>query len=122
MTPADHLSTYAEGWTKGDSEIILSATAESFVFDDPNAGRIAKPDFAAYVADLKGIVAELRGGTPADNFMDLSEVITSETDGKLSAWCWWAIPGTDLQGSGLIKVGPEGVEFERITYYTKLPG
>jgi hypothetical protein len=39
----------------------------------------------------------------------------------LTAWCWWKILGTDIQGSGLIKVGAEGILSERITYYTLLP-
>ena len=53
--------------------------------------------------------------------MELSEVLTQEIDGVLSASCWWAFPGTDIQGSGLIKVGSDGVMSERIAYYTKLP-
>ena len=43
-----------------------------------------------------------------------------EGDG-LTASCWWAIPGTDFQGSGLIKVESDGVRSERIAYYTKHP-
>ncbi len=57
-----------------------------------------------------------------DKFMEISEVLTDEKDGILTAWCWWAIPGTNIRGSGLIKVGSEGVRSEVITYYTKLPG
>ena len=45
MSAADYLGTYAEGWTNGDSETILSSTADQFVFDDPNAGNVAKGDF-----------------------------------------------------------------------------
>ncbi len=32
-----------------------------------------------------------------------------------------SIPGTALQGAGLIKVGDNGVQSEKLTYYTKLP-
>ncbi len=39
----------------------------------------------------------------------------------VTAWCWWEVPGTELRGGGLIKVGAEGVHSEVITYYTKLP-
>jgi hypothetical protein len=53
--------------------------------------------------------------------MELSEVVTEEKEGVLTAWCWWAIPGTQIKGSGLIKVGSEGVQSEMLTYYTKLP-
>ena len=101
--------------------MILSAASESFVFDDPNAGAIAREDFAEYLAGLREVVAAARGAEPGETFMELTEVLTQEADGGLSASCWWAIPGTDLQGSGLIKVGSDGVKSERIAYYTKLP-
>ncbi len=35
---------------------------------------------------------------------------------------WWSVPGTEIKGSGLIKVGPGGVRSETITYYTALSG
>jgi hypothetical protein len=123
MNAGDYLGRYAEGWTKGDAETILSAASESFVFDDPNAGIIAREDFAEYLAGLGEAVAAARGGAGSDEtFMEISEVVTQDAGGGLTASCWWAIPGTDIQGSGLIKVGSDGVESERIAYYTKLPG
>jgi hypothetical protein len=122
MSSADHLGAYAGGWTNGDPAAILAATADGYVFDDPNAGRIAKADFDAYFAQLKDTVDAIRGGKPEKNFMDLTEVVTHEADGVVTAWCWWSIPGTDIQGSGLLKVSDDGVVSERITYYTALGG
>lgn len=122
MSSADHLGAYAGGWTNGDPAAILAATADGYVFDDPNAGRITKADFGAYFAELKNTVDAIRGGKPQTNFMDLTEVVTHEADGILTAWCWWSIPGTDIQGSGLLKVNDDGVVSERITYYTALGG
>jgi len=121
MNAGDYLGRYAEGWTKGDAEMILSAASASFTFDDPNAGTIAREDFTEYLAGLRDVVAAARGGEVGESFMELTEVLTQETDGVLSASCWWALPGTDIQGGGFIKVGSDGVESERITYYTKLP-
>ncbi len=121
MSAADYLGTYAEGWTNGDSETILRATSDSFVFDDPNAGKIAKGNFAEYMSGLREIVTSIRGEHEG-SFMELSEVVTKDDDDGLTASCWWEIPGTDIQGSGLIKVGDDGVQSERITFYTKLPG
>lgn len=120
MSAADYLGTYAEGWTNGDSEAILSAASDSFVFDDPNAGKITKGDFTEYLAGLKEAVASMRGVEQEGPFMELSEVVTQEDDDGLTASCWWKIPGTDIQGSGLIKVANDGVVSERIAYYTKL--
>ena len=122
MSASEHLGTYAEGWTKGDADTIVSAAAEGYTFDDPNTGVITKEEFADYMARLKDTVSSIRGGTQSETFMEISEVLTDEKDGILTAWCWWAIPGTEIKGSGLIKVGSEGVRSEVITYYTKLPG
>jgi hypothetical protein len=121
MSASEHLGTYAEGWTKGDAELILKAAADNFTFNDPNAGVIPKSEFAAYLEGMKETVSSLRGGTLPEPFMELSEVVTKEEEGVLTAWCWWAVPGTQIKGSGLIKVESEGVQSEMIAYYTKLP-
>ena len=47
----------------------------------------------------------LRGTESETQFMELSEVVSHEEEDGLTAWCWWAIPGTEIKGSGLIKVG-----------------
>jgi hypothetical protein len=122
MSKADHLAAYAEGWTTGNSDKILSALADDYVLDDPNHGRVAKGDMAAYLDGMKATVAELRGGKEEDQFLALSEVVTGEEDGELTAWCWWTVPGTSIAGGGLIKVSDDGVVSERLTYYTGLSG
>jgi hypothetical protein len=122
MSKADHLAAYAEGWTTGNSDKILSALSDTYVLDDPNHGRVAKGDMAAYLDGMKATVGELRGGKEEAQFLALSEVVTGEEDGKLTAWCWWTVPGTSIQGSGLIKVSDDGVVSERLTYYTALSG
>jgi len=121
MNTADFLGTYAEGWTNGNGDTILRATSDSFVFDDPNAGKVAKEEFQEFFAGLKEAVASIRGAGHEGPFMELSEVVTNDDGDGLTASCWWQIPGTDIQGSGLIKVANDGVVSERIAYYTKLP-
>jgi hypothetical protein len=121
MSAADHLGTYAEGWTKGDADIILKAVSNDYTFDDPNVGKLGKSEFSAYLSGMKETVRSLRGGNLPDPFMAITEVVTQE-EGVLTAWCWWAVPGTEIKGSALIKVGAEGVRSEVITYYTNLPG
>ena len=120
MSAAEHLSTYAQGWAKGDANTILKATAADYTFDDPNFGVVSKNSLSSYLSELKETVASLCSGRVPDPFMELSEVLTQEVGGVLTAWCWWVIPGTEIKGSGLIKVGPTGVRSEVITYYTKL--
>lgn len=121
MNTTEFLNAYAEGWTNGDSDTILGATSESFVFDDPNARRVSKGEFKAFFAGLKEAVATIRGDGYEGPFMELSEVLTKDDGDRLTASCWWEIPGTNIRGSGLIKVANDGVVSELIAYYAKLP-
>jgi len=121
MSASDHLTTYAEGWTKGDAAMILRSLSDDYTLDDPNTGKIAKRAIGDYLEKLKQAVHSARGSSLPQPLMELSEILTREDQGILTAWCWWAVPGTDIRGSGLIKVGTEGVRSEVISYYTKLP-
>ncbi len=121
MSAADHLGAYAEGWTNGDADKIIGSVSDGFVLDDPNEGKVGKADFADYFAGMKAAVASMRGEVYLGPFMELTEVTTREDGGVLTAWFWWSVPGTPLQGAGLIKVGDDGVQSEKLAYYTKLP-
>lgn len=122
MGAAEYLGTYAQGWIDGDSETILKAVSDDYTFDDPSSGVISKKEFARYLTHLRETVKTARGGSLPTPFMELSEVVTQDNHGVMTAWCWWAIPGTSIKGSGLIKIGAQGVRSEVITYYSKLPG
>ena len=120
MSAMDYLGMYAEGWSKGDAKLLQSAMAEDYTLDDPNTGSIPKNEMTSYLDRMKDAVASLSHGILPDPFMELTEVVTQETEGRVTAWCWWSVPGTHIKGAGLIKVGPQGVESETLTYYTKL--
>ena len=120
-TKAEFLGKYAAGWTEGNIAQIAVATALSYAFDDPNVGHMIHGlEFRRYFADLSAQVLKLRGPNHRGHFMDISELVTKEEGGVLTAWCWWHIPGTHIQGSGLIKVGDGGVLSEKIALYGKL--
>lgn len=121
MSVADYLGMYAEGWTKGDADMVVKAASDEFILDDPNAGKITKSEFAEYLVGMKETVRSVLDGNLPDPFLELSEVVTQEDNGVLTAWAWWSVPGTEIKGGGLIKVGAEGVLSEVLTYYTKLP-
>ena len=114
------MGKYAEGWSKGDADIILESVADDYTFDDPNFGVVTKGQLTSYLGSLKEIAASQCGGQVPDPFMDLTEVLTQEADGVLTAWCWYSIPGTEIKGSGLIKAHSTGIRNEVITYYTSL--
>ncbi len=120
MRTDDHLGVYVQGWTEGAAQTILRVATDDYVFDDPNTGQIARADFGSYMDDLKKIVASIRGEGYSGPFMEITEATVREDDDGLTAWCWWSIPGTPIQGSGVIKANNNGVRHERIAYYTKL--
>ena len=122
MNAAEHLRAYAEGWTKGDADMILSALAEDYTFDDPNVGVVSRDGFADYLAGMKEAIASQAQGRVPDPFMELTEVLTREEEGVLTASCWWAVPGTQMKGAGLIKADASGVHSEVITFYAKCVG
>ena len=119
MPAADHLGQYAEGWTKGDAAIIVGSLDDSYQLDDINVGMISKTAFSDYLAGFKDTVEGIRGKSN-DPLLEVSEVVTQADGDNLTAWVWWAVPGTPIEGAGLIKVGPNGVLSERLTFYTKI--
>ncbi len=121
MSKSDHLDAYFEAVKNGDGEALLGSMSDRYVLDDPNRGQISKAGFEPYFSQFKDTVATIRGGQSEAPLMEISEIVTSEDGSVLTAWCWWSVPGTDIQGGGLIKVGDDGVLSERLSYYTSLP-
>lgn len=120
MNALDHLGRYAEGWTKGDAELVLQAITNDYILDDPNAGKITKDRFTDYLNELKETVKTLCNGNLPEPFMEITEVLTSEENEVTTASCAWEIPDTNIKGAGLIKVNSSGVVSEILTYYAKL--
>jgi len=121
MGAAEYLGMYAEGWTRGNEKTIMKSLSNEYVLDDPNAGKITKSELSNYLIGMKETVRSLLNGDLPDPFLELTEVVTREKDGEITAWAWWTVPGTEIKGGGLIKVGADGVRTEVLTYYTKLP-
>ncbi|MEQ6888580.1 hypothetical protein ABE957_07825 [Halomonas sp. CS7] len=121
MNAAEHLNAYAEGWTHGDADMILKATAKDFTFDDPNVGVVTRDALSDYLVGLKETIASQHEGRVPEPMLSLTELLTREEGGRLTASCWWTVPGTAIEGAGLIKVDAEGVHSEVITYHAK-PG
>jgi len=93
---------YIQGWVTGDVQMLLSACAEDFVYDDPIDGRCTKADIGAYVESLHGTV-------------EWTEEVAQEVGGVETVWGWWKIQ--DMQGAAMHKVGRDGVHLTKATYY-----
>ena len=119
MDKTEYLEMYTEGWVNADAETILKATAENFTFGDPNSGIISRNAFSNYIDDLKTTAASLCNNQVPKPFLDISGRLTEEKNNILVSSCWWVIPGTDMKGSGIIKVSDAGVYSEVVTYFEK---
>ncbi|WP_420587317.1 hypothetical protein [Ruegeria sp.] len=114
------MDSYLDGWRTGDAEKSLQATSEIFFYDDPATGRVTRENFIGFVEDFKAAGAELSGGRVPSPFLQYSDLSICEGTPS-TAWCWWCVTGTDLQGSALIRFDDRGILSERIAYFTKDP-
>jgi hypothetical protein len=102
---------YVEGWVKGDVEMLVSACADDYVYDDPIDGRYTRADIGEYLGSL-----------PAGS-LKITEVVSKESDGPGTAWLWFnlkAAPASDVvsqEGAAFNRVGPDGVHLTRVTHY-----
>ena len=109
-TRETHLNTYAQGWVKGDPEVILQACAPEYQFVD-NGNPVLRSRFATYLTELKSQL-----GMTSDPFMEISNVVAREIGDLTVACCYWKILGTEIAGTGLIVVESDGVSFEEVSY------
>ena len=63
----------------------MASLDDNHQMDDPNAGRITKQAFTAYFGELKQQLQSIGGGN-GGNFLDVSELVTQEQGGVLTAW------------------------------------
>ena len=105
---------------RGFAALVLESLDAAYELDDPNLGLVKKAEFAEYLAGFKSQVEEMRRQS-SPTLLEFSEIVTQQEGENLTAWAWLVIPGTPIQGAGLIKVGSNGVLSERLTFYTKLP-
>ncbi|MDP7343926.1 MAG: nuclear transport factor 2 family protein [Alphaproteobacteria bacterium] len=121
MGKSENLDAYFEAVINGDGEALLESMSDSFVFDDPNFGQVPKSGMAAYFSRFKDTVATIRSDKPEAKLMIISDILPRDEGEVMIASCWWAVPGTQIQGAGLFRVGDDGVLSERLSYYTSLP-
>lgn len=112
---SEHFDRYMEGWVKGDVEMVLSACAEDFVFDDPIDGRFTKADIGAYLESLP------------EGALEVTEVVSEEIGSLETAWCWYSLKAPagsavmSQEGAAVAKVGRDGVHSQKVTYYAREP-
>ena len=119
MTKNEYLDAYLTGFAHRDTDRLMSSLADSYVLDDPANGRIPKADMPTFISTFIDAVKEMRAGDDSSPILDIDEKVVRDEGDIMSAMIWWKIPGTPMEGGGWIKVGDDGVQSERLTYYTK---
>ena len=107
-----HLKTYLDSWD--DAKALAPALADGFKLLDPHE---AEPITAATMGDwMQRWVDRMKaaGGTGGVDNSDEAEI---DRDGELIHWTWWRFTGTDVEGSALIKVGDDGVRYQKVAYH-----
>ena len=107
---------YIQGWYQLDAELLLSATAPEFTFDDPAEPEPVTRNMIAGYMQRWDKRARAAGGT---NQWRLTHESRNDRDGILTDWEWWEVIGTDLQGAAIVLTNDDGVLLERIAYFNR---
>lgn len=109
---------YIQGWYQMDLDLLLSATAARFIFDDPaETEPVTRETLANYMHNWDRRMRAAGG----NNQWALTHETRQDQDGILTDWEWWQVTGSNLQGTALILTSDEGVYLERITYFDRKP-
>lgn len=107
---------YMQGWYQLDAELLLSTTAESFIFDDPFEPEPVKREMLVGYMHRWDQRMRASGG---DNQWVLTHQTRQDRDAILIDWEWWEVSGTSLQGAAVVLTSDAGVLLERITYFDR---
>ena len=117
MSRREFLDLYIQGWASCDVNTTMRALADDFVFDNPRVGKVTKSQFESYFEDMQKFVATHRTGPAPGPFMEFDDQVSEDTETKLINWTWWRIPGTKIEGAGLIEVTDSGVINHRMAFH-----
>ena len=108
------LDEYVAGVQTMDAERAMRATAPGYMWYDGLAPEpITRETFAEYLMGWEDRMTSI-GGTGS---FELSDVFFADQDDSTLWSGWWKFVDTDVEGSTLVKVGNDGVIYEKIAYF-----
>lgn len=115
----DYLTAYCAGWARGDVAMICAAVSDDYSWNDPEEGCAAKGDIGGVLTRMMAKIYELRGGSPANSYLTLSDPVVDSS--RLTTIVWWrfAVPGTGIRGLSQIRLGDHGVISEHRAYQSR---
>jgi hypothetical protein len=108
------LESYLQGWEEMNADTVISSLADDFNYIDPS---MPTPITKAMMRDYMILWAERAAALGGTGELTLANTVTQDQASELLSWTWWHFNGTDVQGAALIKVGDQGVLFEKIAFY-----
>ena len=110
----DLLKEYLAGVQSMDPERAMRVAAPDYRwYDGMVAEPITKEQFSEYLLNWEDRMRSI-GGTGR---YEVSDELLADQGGHILRWAWWKFVGTDVAGSALLKVGNEGVIYEKIAYF-----
>ena len=120
MNRQEFLKAYTDGMANLDVDMVMGSLADSYVMDDPNAGKIPKAAMKDYVAGFGAAVEGMRAASDSAPMLVINEEMTRDDGEQTTVLVWWNVPNTPMEGAGHIIVGDDGVRSERLSYYAKI--
>lgn len=113
---AELRARYIQGWYELNADELLATTVEDFVFEDPAEPKAVTRDM---LADYMLRWDKWTRALGADNSWTLKHEVRQDRDGILTDWEWWALRGTEICGTAIVRTGDYGVLSEVITYFDR---
>lgn len=120
MNREDYLTAYTEGFANRDIDGLFGSLADSYVMDDPNAGKIPKAGMKDYTAGFCAAVDGMRAADDSSPMLAITVELSRDDGDETTVLVWWNVPNTPMEGAGIIKVGDDGVRSERLAYHAKI--
>ena len=110
----DLLKEYLAGVQSMDPKRAMRVAAPDYRwYDGMVAEPITKEQFSEYLLNWEDRMRSI-GGTGR---YEVSDELLADQGGHILRWAWWKFVGTDVAGSALLKVGNDGVIYEKIAYF-----
>ncbi|MFV2031386.1 MAG: hypothetical protein ACC663_02725 [Gammaproteobacteria bacterium] len=113
---AELRARYIQGWYELNADELLATTVEDFVFEDPAEPKAVTRDM---LADYMLRWDKWTRALGADNSWTLKHEVRQDRDGILTDWEWWALRGTEICGTAIVRTSDYGVLSEVITYFDR---
>ena len=92
-----------------NAELICSALADDYVWNDPREGQITAPELTTFLAGLKGKIDCLQKGHGNQSHPVISKPLSDEGPSLATGWWRFIVPRTRNEGVSCVDIRDDGV-------------